>query len=240
MSEATPAVHVLNKMANFFVLKEAEGATLIDTGGKDRLENLERKFAALGLDLARLRRIVITHAHYDHTGSLAALRQAGSAKVLAHEQEVPFLTRTRRLPRPAGLAGFLFHVAEPIFRSPPLPVDQALRDGEVIAGAGLKVIHTPGHTPGHICLYHAGLRALFTGDALVSREGKLEGPVPFFSADISQARRSLQRLLELELETIYFAHGETLREGGGKALKELAAALSEKAGSGRQAGGREN
>ena len=181
------------------------------------------QFAQRGLDLKQLRRIVITHSHLDHTGSLAALKQASGARVLAHEQEVPFLAQTRRLPRPAGLGGFFFHLVQPLFRSPPAQVDQALRDGEVISGAGLRVLHTPGHTPGHICLYHAGLRALFTGDALVNREGKIAGPVPFFSADIGQARASLRRLLNLEVETIYFAHGETVT---GASPATIAALLS--------------
>jgi glyoxylase-like metal-dependent hydrolase (beta-lactamase superfamily II) len=222
MSEQTPAVHVLNKMANFFVLEEGQGLTLIDTGNKDKLENLRRKFEQLGLDLQALRRIVVTHSHYDHVGSLLALKQAVAAQVLAHRDEVPFLTQAKRIPRPAGVPGFLFWLSEPLFRAPAIAVDQVLLDGSLIEGTGLQVVHTPGHTPGHICLYHAGRKALFTGDGLVNNQGKLSGPVPFFSSDIKQARASLTRLAELDIETFYFAHGETLRGISKEILRSLA------------------
>ena len=174
------------------------------------------------LDLQALRRIVVTHSHYDHVGSLLALKQAVAAQVLAHRDEVPFLTQAKRIPRPAGVPGVLFWLSEPLFRAPAIAVDQVLLDGSMIEGTGLQVVHTPGHTPGHICLYHAGRKALFTGDGLVNNQGKLSGPVPFFSSDIKQARASLTRLAELDIETFYFAHGETMRGISKEILRSLA------------------
>jgi glyoxylase-like metal-dependent hydrolase (beta-lactamase superfamily II) len=87
---------------------------------------------------------------------------------------------------------------------------------------GLHVVHTPGHTPGSICLYAPSLRLLFTGDVLQLRQGRLVGPHAVFSDDMAEARRSVARLAELDVDTICFAHYPPLRGGARKALRELA------------------
>jgi len=88
-------------------------------------------------------------------------------------------------------------------------------------GTGRTVIHTPGHSPGSICLYHREARALFTGDALINMFGKLRGPFPPFGWETRRARRSLARLVELDVETIYLAHGQTIREGANERIRSL-------------------
>ena len=72
-----------------------------------------------------------------------------------------------------------------------------------------------------ICVYHSGTRGLFPGDALINMFGKLRGPFAPFSWDIQQAHRSLVRLTELDVETIYFAHGEIIREGANERIRSL-------------------
>ena len=85
---------------------------------------------------------------------------------------------------------------------------------------GLHVVHTPGHTPGSVCLYSPALRLLFTGDTLQLRQGRLTGPHHVFSDDLAEARRSVARLAELDAETIVFAHYPPLRTGARGALRE--------------------
>ena len=221
MPESTVKIRILNRMANFFLVVENDELTLIDTGNKDKVGSIQAKFERLGYDLGNLRRIVITHEHFDHTGSLAALKEATGALVLAHEAEAPYINHEQRMPRPKGFGGFLFHLFEPLFRTPPTEVDVKLKHADIIRGTGLEVIHTPGHTPGSICLYHAGAKALFTGDSIINRNTKLQGPISFFSSDIDQARRSVGRLVDLDVETIYFAHGPTMKEVSKDTLRSL-------------------
>lgn len=225
MTDSETKVHRLNKMANFFLVEENGQLTMIDTGSKDSIENIRLKFEQRGYKLDQLKRIVATHSHFDHGGNLAALKNATDARVFAHEEEVPYVLQEKRLPKPKSIFGFLFYIGEPLARSPRTDVDVPLKDGDIIEGTGLKVIHTPGHTPGSICLYHAGLKALFTGDTILHNFGRLRGAASFFSSDIKKARESLEKLEDLDVETIYVAHGATMRNVPKDTIRKLAASL---------------
>jgi glyoxylase-like metal-dependent hydrolase (beta-lactamase superfamily II) len=107
------------------------------------------------LDGADVAAIVLTHGHFDHLGAAAELVKATAAPLCVHGDDAPFITSA------AGTGGAMFgfdHYAP--------EADRLLADGDLIeAGAvSLKVIHTPGHTPGCICLYVSG--HLFSGDTL--------------------------------------------------------------------------
>jgi glyoxylase-like metal-dependent hydrolase (beta-lactamase superfamily II) len=216
------------KIANIFLLVNNGDLTLIDTGNKDELENIRGMFDGAGYSLDQLNRVILTHCHADHVGSLAALRQATAAQVLAHEDEAPLITQETRLPTPRSgiLARLLNTFVEPFSRPEPCSVDQTLKHGDTIEGAGLTVIHVPGHSPGSICLYHPEARALFAGDAIINMFGKLRGPIKPFSSDIREARRSLAPLAELDVETIYFSHGESIREGANEKIRSLVGTLN--------------
>lgn len=132
-------------------------AAVIDPG--DNLELIEE---AVGD--ARVRAIVLTHAHFDHLGAVSGLVEKTAAPLLVHEADADRLTSSH----PAGTGGALFgfdgHVAP--------PADRTLSDGDTVAVGRivLEVLHTPGHTQGGICLFASdpdgGDPHLFSGDTL--------------------------------------------------------------------------
>jgi glyoxylase-like metal-dependent hydrolase (beta-lactamase superfamily II) len=98
-----------------------------------------------------------------------------------------------------------------------------IEDGDVLPLlGGLEVIHTPGHTPGSVCLYARGPRILFTGDVIQVRRGRLAFASPIFSHDHAQARASVRRLTEFDVDIIAFSHYRPMREGASEALAALA------------------
>lgn len=84
------------------------------------------------------------------------------------------------------------------------------------------MIFTPGHTPGHICLYLNQSKTLITGDALNVIDGQLVGPKAEFSSDIVLAKKSLKKLTHYDLETIICYHGGVYKDNINQRLLELA------------------
>jgi len=90
---------------------------------------------------------------------------------------------------------------------------------------GLEVVHTPGHTPGSVCLYGRRDRVLFVGDTLQRRFGTVSFASTLYSDDIGTARRSVQRLALLDVDTVVFSHFPPLTEGASETLAALARRL---------------
>ena len=97
-------------------------------------------------------------------------------------------------------------------------------DGQVTP-EGFTVVHTPGHTPGHISLLHKERRILITGDALSNRKGKLSPPPGAFTPDPDNALRSIWKLAKKhgdEFEVVVFGHGPPISQNGGKRITSFA------------------
>ena len=162
--------------------------------------------------------IAVTHHHVDHTGSLAALASATKAKVYVHPLDAPVTRGAVPVPgpNPKSIAGkALWPVIKRITprQLPPLSIDHEVQDGEdlPIAG-GLRAIHTPGHTAGHVSYLwprHGGV--LFVGDAAGHMFGRLGTPSPMFTEDMEEARDSIRKIAALEFDTACFGHGGVLK-----------------------------
>jgi glyoxylase-like metal-dependent hydrolase (beta-lactamase superfamily II) len=206
------------------MLDAAHGPTLVDTGLPGQEGAVAAALAETGLRVQDLRRIILTHQDIDHVGSLHALVQASGARVLAHAVEAAYIDGTLRSTKyTPELLAQLPEVQMFLDKLEPTPVDEHLHDGtrlELVGG--VRVIFTPGHTPGHISLYLERTRTLVTGDALLINDGQLTEPNPHATPDMVLARQSIQKLAELDVQTIVCFHGGVLCEGASEQLRGLA------------------
>ncbi|MCC7565344.1 MAG: MBL fold metallo-hydrolase [Methanomicrobiaceae archaeon] len=143
--------------------------------------------------------IVLTHGHYDHTAHVVEIAHMCDADVCIHELDAPSLTDDHR-----SLAA-LFGA-----RAPGTLPDRTLADGDRIGT--LEVLHTPGHTPGGICLYDREERILFSGDTVFP--GGSFGRYDFPGGDRAALLASIERLALLDVEGLYPGHGEPIQHGG--------------------------
>jgi len=217
--EIVPGVHAVRLLSGYVHLISEPQMTLIDTGliGSGRV--VERYLRRIGRSADDLARIICTHAHPDHIGAVRELAGDREVEVLMHPADLAGLNVTLRdavANRNRGqlIAYFTRHPGEAT----------SLADGQLLPVlGGLQVVHTPGHTPGSICLYAARHKLLFTGDALQVIRGKVTFASAVFSEDLPLARASVARMAELDVETIAFSHYPPWRKGANSVLRDLAA-----------------
>ncbi len=228
--EIIPNVHLVPDMrgANVYLLL-GDPLTLVDTGMPGSEKTILSYVEGLGLAAGDLNRIVITHHHLDHVGSLAALKARTSAQVLAHPSDAIFISGEEPPPPPRGafmrvlfrLMAFVMPSAEPV------PVDAILQDGDHLALlSGASVVHVPGHTPGSIALHFPAERLLICGDTIGHRRDRLGLPPKTFTADTDQALASVRRLAELEFDVLCPGHGAPVVGGADKQVRALIQPLS--------------
>lgn len=221
-----PGVHVLpTPWAQVFLLV-GDTLALVDTGWRGSAGRILGALAALGHRPGDVELIILTHHHPDHSGSVAALRAATGARVAVHRSEAPLVAGTSPYPnlfQPRLLA----RVMAPFTawgQSQPAPVDLLLEEGDGLPGLpGWQVLHTPGHTPGSICLWHPSEGVLVVGDAMQCRFGRPRLPSYTFTVDMAQAKASIRRLAELDVSVLCFSHFRPISAGAPVLLQRLAA-----------------
>lgn len=174
-------------------------------------------------------RILITHVDMDHTGGLPTVKKATGASVVCHavEKQAMEHPNRRKITSVAISATMSMIGIFPPFRQKPSMPDVLVIDEQELP-EGFTVIHTPGHTPGHISLLHRKSRLLIAGDALNNRGGKLQEPPAIFTPDRDAARRSILKLAKKygdDFETVVFGHGPPILTNGGKRLRAFASQL---------------
>lgn len=211
------AVKIRRGYVNAFIIADGPLA-LIDSGLPGQAKVFLKHIARIGSRPEDVQHIAVTHHHVDHTGSLAALVGLTHAKVYVHPLDAPITRGDAPVsgPNPRSRAGrTLWPVIKRITprQLPPLRIDHEVQDGEdlPIAG-GLRAIHTPGHTAGHVSYLwprHGGV--LFVGDAAGHMFGRLGAPIGMFTEDMDRARESIRKIAALEFDSACFGHGGVLK-----------------------------
>lgn len=232
MKQITPGLWELDEIGqdvHCYLWEWEQGYSLIDTGfpkdGRTILDALKSN----RVPLHAIRRIIITHADPDHSGGLAQIRRATQAQVVCHAVEKEYLEHPQRRQISSWYMRIPLLAASllPDYRLRAVAPDELVVDGQELP-EGFVVIHTPGHSPGHISLLHKSRRLLIAGDALSNRGGKLRVPTTKFTADLTNAQRSIWKLAKRfgdDFETVVFGHGPPLLNNGGKRIKGLASEM---------------
>jgi glyoxylase-like metal-dependent hydrolase (beta-lactamase superfamily II) len=186
-----------------YLITEGDGLTLVDTGMPNAPRKIVRQMKQAGHAPTDIKHILITHAHLDHTGGLAALKEIGGAEVIASAAEIPDIERVAS-------------------------VDRAVEDGDLLGGVlgGLQVIATPGHSAGHTVYWQPERRVLFIGDALMNWFGRLSLPFEKPTLDMEQAKESVKQIAALEPSIVCFGHGPALTEDTAAKIREFAGSIS--------------
>ncbi len=203
--------------------------TLIDCGMPNSADKLIAGLVSNGHPAHTIDRIIVTHVDADHTGGLPAVKKASGAAVVCHTVEKQYMEHPSKRKTPSPITGVLMRAMFllPGFRQQPTTPDVLVVDTQELP-EGFTVVHTPGHTPGHISLLHRDARLLMAGDALMNRNNKLSGPTPSFTPDKDAAERSILKLAKQygdDYETVVFGHGPAILANGGKRVRALASQL---------------
>ncbi|GAB3900503.1 MBL fold metallo-hydrolase [Larkinella knui] len=174
------------------------------------------------------RAIVLTHGHFDHTGSLETLlKEWGDVPVYAHPLEMPFLQGKSHYPPPdPAVGGGAMAYMSWMFPTSPSNFGDRVRpfpaDGRIPELPDWRVIHTPGHSPGHVSLFRESDRSLIAGDAftntnqnsafaVMTQKQELHGPPAYFTIDWEASKRSIQELAALNPTAAGTGHGKAIR-----------------------------
>ncbi len=223
MAEVAPGVHLIDglnggpRTPNVYLLAD-QSLALVDAGFPGNLNGIRRYIESVGRRLEELRYILITHSHPDHTGGAAALRARTGAQILAHPADVK-PTRNGSSVCYMGVFG-ASPLSLPFLRR--VPADGLLKDGaELPMLGGLKVFHTPGHTPGSACFHLPQRGVLFCGDLLVEHQGSIRKNRAFPGSDLESYQASLARIGALEYEKLCPGHGNPIEVNAASRVREL-------------------
>lgn len=193
---------------------------LVDTGYPGQLARLQEVLSEAGFHFDKLTKIIITHHDIDHIGGLSSILKESSQKieVFAHAEEKPYIQGEKKAVKLAALEANLDSLPQqmiPIFEgfkrfysTNKSTVDKTLSDGEILPYCGgIKIIYTPGHTPGHICLYHIQSKTLIAGDMLGIENGVLIKAAANTNYDKELASESLEKLAHYDIEAVICYHG---------------------------------
>ena len=219
-------IPLVGDFVNGFILRDDDGqVTLVDMGIARSGPKVLAGLAAIGSGPSDVTRLLLTHAHPDHAGGAAHVAEATGRGFHVHREDAAYAAEGSSPPRDRRflLGRLVERFSKPGRDFAPVPVEREMSDGEVLPVAGgLRVVHTPGHSPGHISLLHEDTRLLITGDAIFNVLG-LRWPIKSFCTDFRMTKQTAHLLAELDYDIAAFTHGPELRDGPREAIRRFLA-----------------
>jgi glyoxylase-like metal-dependent hydrolase (beta-lactamase superfamily II) len=200
-------IQVSSTDSNIYVI----GDTAIDSGTGLNFTRMYQLLKAAQVDPKSIKTVINTHAHYDHVGGNGYFL---NAKTAMHAEDAPALESGDA---EACMVDFFDGKLKP------RAVDMKLKSGEKLklGGYSFEVLHTPGHTPGSVCLYDAAKKILISGDTVFSDAvGRVDVP----GGDPEAMQASLDSLAKLKVDKLLPGHGEPLQSGASAVIAKLAKA----------------
>ncbi|WP_315121137.1 MBL fold metallo-hydrolase [uncultured Clostridium sp.] len=216
------------------ILEDENEMILVDCGYPNFLNLIEEAAISSGVNIKNLSKIIITHHDFDHMGSLAEFkRKYPTIQVLASKEDEPYINgseKSLRLQQAESIYDSLsevekenaegFHKMLESIES--CNVDICLEDREDFDFCGgIEIISTPGHMPGHISIYNKESKSLIAGDALVIEDGELVIALPQYTLDMNEARNSVKKLLNYDIDRVICYHGGIYTKDIIEALKRI-------------------
>lgn len=201
------------------LLWDDEDLVLVDACLPAQTDLLDAAVREAGFDIKSITKIILTHQDLDHIGCVRDLLAVNpDVQVIAHEAEAPYIdgreTPIKIAAREAGSEDLsqkdraAINTAKINHSMRTVPVGKTVTAGELLpCCGGIKIIHTPGHTPGHICLYIKEGGVLIAGDGLNLNDNILSGPNPIHTFNMEQAVDSLRQLKHYDIKKVIAYHG---------------------------------
>ncbi|MCB9452252.1 MAG: MBL fold metallo-hydrolase [Anaerolineaceae bacterium] len=233
MEKITDHIYAVPGMSvgRIYIIAGSDGLTLIDTSLSPQTpQKLEPQLKMMGYQLSDIHHILITHAHPDHLGGLAAFQSLTNAHTGIHHRDAAVVRGAiAPRPRPEQLRGFARLMASFPAMSPPPParVDVEFKEGDKLDDIlpGLEVVETFGHSPGHVSYWWSERRVLFCGDGVMRLPWGLALPIAAFTPDMAMAKQSVRKIAALNPDILCMGHGRPIIGGAGEKLQAFAAGL---------------
>lgn len=249
MTKITSGVHLIENLdhpftgfiAPYLVGEATNDLTLIDTCFISELPKLKSYITNAGYDFKNIKRIILTHFHIDHIQAANEVKRLSEAKLYSHWIEAGYLAHDPQYQGPPShetvqnlLHKFGANMEDVIkkfgqFNVDPIIVDERLQDGDTIGS--LQVIHTPGHTPGHIALYSEKHKIMFGADSLFKSVLGVDGLFipPEVAHDPLTAAISVRRMSQKKFDKLLLAHQDSpMLEGAQKSVEKAASVMLHK------------
>lgn len=208
---------------NVFVIED-NGLTLIDTGYKNSTDKIFAALQKAGKDPADIKQVILTHCHPDHSGSTAEIKMRLSIPAYAHAADAELIERGIGGREPKLLSpGLMNWIVFQLFINrgsadiEAVNIDEKLQDGDTLSiGGGLQVIHTPGHSAGHIALLLKSEGLLIAGDLCANVMGLDLSTV---YEDRPLGIKSILKAATFDFDKAVFGHGKLLAQQANKKMK---------------------
>lgn len=220
-------------LSNAYLVGEPAAWVLIDAGTDGYADKIRAAAASRFGQGSRPEAILLTHGHFDHSGSAGQLARAWNVSIYAHRLEIPYLTGRSKYPPPDPTVGGFMSFMMRFFPNKAYDYDglvKPLTANVSTALARWQIIETPGHSPGHVSFFRSTDSFLIVGDAFttVNQDSALDmlrkkkevcRPPVYYTCDWETAHESVEKLAALNPRILAAGHGEPM--SGPKATQQL-------------------